>query len=317
MTTFCISYPGSESFSVFTEEAHGADELVVMPFKGKAGISIKMKELGTVAVPGIVPRNGQPGPPEATRENHIRLVARAIDHIKAYGLGKVVVSRFLDLPISIACDEVFEKLTRAYPEACVYMLDDEGAGTWLGATPETLLEVSGNQVRSMSLAGTTGVDNPEGLGQKEQDEQAMVTGFISEAFTSAGARKVDVLGPQHTRAGNLIHLQSIIQARVSPGFDFGQLLDRLHPTPAVAGLPRKEALEFLNQHEVYDRELYTGYFGMKSRNRQRYFVNLRCMQVFPNRVRLYAGGGITAESDPVSEWLETERKLDTLRNILL
>ncbi|MGB0175928.1 MAG: chorismate-binding protein, partial [Owenweeksia sp.] len=95
-----------------------------------------------------------------------------------------------------------------------------------------------------------------------------------------------------------------------------ELLYNLHPTPAVGGWPKKEALAYIEDHEKHDRAYYSGYFGLRTKDSFAYYVNLRCMQVYNNAVVLYAGGGILADSDPVSEWEETEAKLQTLLRVI-
>ena len=95
-----------------------------------------------------------------------------------------------------------------------------------------------------------------------------------------------------------------------------RVIRTLHPTPAVGGLPRQEALELIRELEPHDRMLYSGPVGIVSPNESHVFVNLRCMQVSHGNVHLFAGGGITAGSDPAAEWEETELKLRTLLRFL-
>ena len=95
-----------------------------------------------------------------------------------------------------------------------------------------------------------------------------------------------------------------------------KFLDQLHPTPAVAGLPKGEALDFIVDREPLDRSFYGGYFGLKCNEKSRYYVNLRCMQLFNKSYALYAGGGITKDSEPAAEWQETEAKMDTMKNVI-
>ena len=90
----------------------------------------------------------------------------------------------------------------------------------------------------------------------------------------------------------------------------------LHPTPAVGGLPRQAAVEYILKNEGYDRSFYTGFFGVTRNNEANFWVNLRCMQLFKNGLVLYAGGGITAASSPQLECEETCNKLQTLTSII-
>jgi isochorismate synthase len=91
------------------------------------------------------------------------------------------------------------------------------------------------------------------------------------------------------------------------------MLKLLHPTSAVCGMPLESAREFLRANEGYDRQFYTGYLGpVNVKGESHLFVNLRCMQLFSKKAILYAGAGVTIDSDAEKEWEETEMKLDTL-----
>jgi isochorismate synthase len=97
----------------------------------------------------------------------------------------------------------------------------------------------------------------------------------------------------------------------------GNLLNNLHPTPAICGSPTKEALEIICSVEKHDREYYAGFLGpVGMENPIMLFVNLRCMQITDTNLILYAGGGITLESNPVDEWYETEIKAGTLLSVI-
>ena len=133
-------------------------------------------------------------------------------------------------------------------------------------------------------------------------------------------REYDEHGPKTVVAGNLLHLKSEfsvdMQATGLPQLG-SAMLRLLHPTSAVCGSPLQPALEFLKKHEGYDREYYTGYLGpVNFKDQIQIFVNLRCAQLIDQSAIIYAGGGITADSIPDQEWIETEMKLNTLRSVL-
>ena len=95
------------------------------------------------------------------------------------------------------------------------------------------------------------------------------------------------------------------------------MLKLLHPTSAVCGMPLENSLAFLKSHEGYNRQFYSGYLGpVNVKKESLIYVNLRCMQLFPDRVRLYAGAGVTADSVAETEWNETEMKMLTLQKII-
>jgi isochorismate synthase len=96
-----------------------------------------------------------------------------------------------------------------------------------------------------------------------------------------------------------------------------ELVEALHPTPAVAGQPKDEAIRYIKELEPHDREYYTGFLGPVTKDREMdLFVNLRCMKVTPEFLALYVGGGITLDSDPADEWEETRLKAESLLQIL-
>jgi isochorismate synthase len=94
-------------------------------------------------------------------------------------------------------------------------------------------------------------------------------------------------------------------------------LEALHPTPAVCGLPKQEAREFILAHEGYDRRYYTGFVGMLDlASATDLYVNLRCMQCHADgQVTLYAGGGILPSSQCGKEWEESRQKMKTMKEI--
>jgi isochorismate synthase len=94
------------------------------------------------------------------------------------------------------------------------------------------------------------------------------------------------------------------------------LLNKLHPTPAVCGLPKKDAFDFIIENETHDRGFYAGYIGIETQSSNEYFVNLRCARFFSDRINLFVGGGITADSRPENEWTETELKSGTIMKAL-
>ena len=150
----------------------------------------------------------------------------------------------------------------------------------------------------------------------------MVARYIVNCFKQLRLREYDERGPRVAAAGNLLHLRTdfAVQLNQVPFPNLGtDMLRLLHPTPAVAGMPKQPALEFLRRHEGYDRAYYAGFLGpvnLPETGSSRLFVNLRCLQLRPNEAILYAGTGLTADSDPTREWQETELKLQTIGAVL-
>ncbi|WP_224490301.1 chorismate-binding protein [Robertkochia flava] len=253
-------------------------------------------------------------------EGHINLIRRALEALRTGVLEKVVLSRRITLPDpGKAPFEVFQNLLQGYPGAFRYLWHHPGVGTWLGATPETLLRVRNGEVQTMSLAGTQPYKGTLEVewGAKEKEEQAMVTRSILENMAPHVA-EVTAGNTSTVKAGNLLHLLTPIRATLRAGESpLVNIVKVLHPTPAVCGLPRETAKAFILDHEGYDRKYYTGYLGpVDPGYRTDLFVNLRCMEMSGMQYHLYVGGGITRDSDPQAEWEETVNKSATMRSVL-
>jgi isochorismate synthase len=201
-----------------------------------------------------------------------------------------------------------------------------GAGTWMGASPELLIQVENNRIfRTVALAGTKPFEAGMNLRnvawtQKEIEEQALVCRYIISNFKKIRLREYDEQGPKTIVAGNLMHLKTTYTVDMKET-NFPQLgsvmLQLIHPTSAVCGMPLEESMNFLTEHEGYDREFYAGYLGpVNIESNICLFVNLRCMQLTGDQAVLYAGAGVTADSVPESEWEETEIKLNTLLKVI-
>lgn len=280
---------------------------------------------------------------EEDQKRHETLVQRGIEAIKAGDFKKVVLARServqLYDPDAI---RIFKKLLNKYPLAMVYLWFHPETGYWLGATPETLLKVERNRFETMALAGTQvfSGDTDVEWGLKEVEEQLFVTDYILEKLEKLnGIENIQNSRPYSARAGNLLHICTDISGRLSEPEKLQELVDALHPTPAVCGLPKKKALSFILAHEEHSREFYSGYLGEmnlktehkrnSNRNNQEnqqfasisigseLFVNLRCMKLKDGNARIYVGGGITKDSNAAEEWMETVNKAQTMKSVLV
>jgi isochorismate synthase len=192
----------------------------------------------------------------------------------------------------------------------------------MGATPEPLLTTDGDQMQTVSLAGTQQASNiaidEYSWTDKEIEEQEIVTNFVEQVLQESGIQNYTKSKTVNYKAANLIHLKSSFTFEYSTTKNqLSKLIQALHPTPSVGGLPRIEAIQFINTNEKHNRAYYTGFLGSISASEGvNLFVNLRCMQLSNNNLTLYSGAGITASSVPEKEWDETENKLMTLKQVL-
>ncbi|WP_242118569.1 chorismate-binding protein [Aestuariivivens sediminicola] len=277
----------------------------------------------------------------ASKGRHTDLVAKGVNEIEQSNLQKVVLSRSEAIELTNPDPlSIFKKLLQRYSRAFVYLWYHPKIGLWLGATPETLIRVENRRLSVMALAGTQvyqGTVDVEWK-TKERQEQQYVTDFIVSNLKTS-AENIRVSEVETTRSGNLLHLKSTISGTLkSTARDMRQLLRTLHPTPAVCGVPKNEAMAFIKANENYDREFYTGFLGELNFEKKRHprssvrniehrayktqthytqlYVNLRCMQLKENLAILYVGGGITSLSDPASEWDETVSKSNVIKSVL-
>ena len=171
----------------------------------------------------------------------------------------------------------------------------------------------------MALAGTMPMQNevmPTDWDKKNREEQGYVADYIRRIAKRFG-NKMTEIGPYTARAGQLVHLKTDFYFLLKNTDHIGDLLQELHPTPAVCGLPKEEAFRFIPDNEGYDRSYYSGFTGwLDTEGHTDIYVNLRCMEIKPGEAILYAGGGILASSEVESEWMETGDKMNTMRSIL-
>ena len=257
---------------------------------------------------------------EMSKPEYLDIARRFIQKMKDGVLQKVVLSRIKTITPDKGFNSAsfFMRLTKKYPNTFVYLFSIPDEGTWVGATPETLLSQKNNgDIVVMSLAGTMVYpDNGEvKWGQKEIIEQGYVSAFIRERLLKLGINNFTESAPITVKAGHLAHIQTIFSIPYkSVNNNIEKLIKSLHPTPAVCGLPQNTAYSLIETHEPHGRKFYTGFLGPWLLNgRSDLFVNLRCAEINADTLNLYVGGGLTAESNPEKEWQETELKAQTLK----
>ncbi len=255
---------------------------------------------------------------------HEQLVQKGIEAIRSGQFEKVVLSRSESLEIKhFDWAEVFLRMVDLYPTAFAYCFYHPKVGMWLGAFAEQLVHFSDGQLTTMSVAGTQLMQAQQLpiWGEKEKQEQQFVTDFILDGLKKYTS-EIENSAPYSIQAGKLWHLRSDIRAKTEQN-QLKNIIAFLHPTPAVCGFPKAEARSFILQNEGYDRAYYSGFLGELNLNQLTdLFVNLRCLQVVASplnpstKIILYVGGGITRDSHPEQEWLETVHKAQTMKMVL-
>ncbi|MDC3132740.1 chorismate-binding protein [Flavobacteriaceae bacterium] len=252
------------------------------------------------------------------REPFVTLVKKAKDAIANEGLKKIVVSRAVVFQKETYPCTLFTNLLSLYPAAMISFWHHPKVGTWLGATPERLVSLEHGTLKTMALAGTQVFSEGESpqWTAKENEEQQLVTDQLKTDLEKCYPNTaITISKPFTKKAGNLLHLCTDFELK-SDQVALKPLLETIHPTPAVGGIPKDKATAFLIENENYKRRFYAGYLGRIEPNTTQLFVNLRCAQWNKKTLTLYVGAGITASSIPEKEWEETERKAETFLNAL-
>lgn len=240
-----------------------------------------------------------------------------INELKKDRFNKLVLSRDKKIKKenNFSIELAFYTACRKYIHSYVYVFHTPQTGIWLGCTPEILLSRKYDLWNTVALAGTQLQVNgklPETWDEKNKIEQRWVATYIKDQLLSYGIEASEK-GPYTVPAGKVAHLKSEFTFSLEDESRLGSLLKLLHPTPAVCGLPKEAAKEFILGSEGYDRAYYSGFLGwLNPSGKTDLYVNLRCMKIEDDNLTLYAGGGILPSSNLKDEWIETENKLQTI-----
>ena len=191
---------------------------------------------------------------------HIQLVNKGIDAIENGELAKVVLSRSEEYQVSENPIQIFKRLFNTYKNAMVYCWYHPQVGLWLGATPELLFKVEGQQLTTISLAGTQpyNANGTPNWTKKELKEQQIVTDFLANQI-SPYTTNTKISEVETIRAGNLWHLKTRLISRIATKSNLKSIIEALHPTPAVCGFPKQKAKVFINCQN-YTFSFYIGKF---------------------------------------------------------
>lgn len=238
--------------------------------------------------------------------------------------GKVVVARALTGKVTTPGDEraPLQRLTRDYPDTHIFALD----GLW-GASPETLVRVDQRRISARVLAGSAarGWDSATdqaaavslAASPKDRDEHDYAVASVVSALSPHCRSIVGAANPFTLRLSNVWHLASDVSGVLGDRSTVFDLIDSLHPTAAVAGVPTDRALATISQIEAIPRGRYAGPVGwVDGTGDGEWAIALRCAQWRDSDIVAHAGAGIIAESDPESEFAETELKFRPIREAL-
>lgn len=245
-------------------------------------------------------------------------VRSLLERIEQGALEKAVLARAQEIEAARAIDpaRVLESLVPANSECYRFFVRPGHDATFVGASPERLVARLGTEAISDAVAGTA-ADAALLESGKDRSEHAFVVRHIVEALTPLCDGVEAEPEPSLQRHRHLAHLKTRVAGRARAGAHVLDFVERVHPTPAVAGSPRDAALAAIRALEPSHRGWYAGAVGwMRGDGLGDFTVGIRSAMIHEHRALLFAGAGIVAGSDPASEWAETEVKLSVMREAI-
>ncbi len=249
-----------------------------------------------------------------------KTVDKIVKEVSAGPLKKVVLARELRLAFNheIEAEKVLNNLNDQQHESFIFAFESNG-DCFIGASPERLVKKQGNEIFSTCLAGSIsrGETNEEDrqLGeellkdQKNLIEHRYVVEMIKEALEESCEKVILPEKPQIMKIRDIQHLYTPVIGKCHQDTSLLLLVERLHPTPALGGLPKSEAVEKIRQVEELDRGFYAAPLGwVDYRKNGEFAVSIRSGLIQGNEASLFAGCGVVADSDSESEYMETSLK---------
>jgi len=257
---------------------------------------------------------------EADRETWSRQVGDIRHEIQNGIFEKVVAARrcVVELETGAGSLDVLKRLEGGFP-GCTRFALWRGDAAFLGATPELLISRRGPSVLSEALAGSTTHGDAARMmeSSKEREEHQLVVQAILKALEPFCDSLRSAPEPSVRELPNLLHMQTPIEGRLREPTHILALVQALHPTPAVGGVPTNEAIRWIVEHEAQARGWYSAPVGwVDAAGDGEFVVALRSGLLRDGKAWVYAGAGIMADSDPDAEYAETELKMQALLGAL-
>ena len=243
-------------------------------------------------------------------------VTRALEQIERGLLQKVVLARETTLILEEAPDPFRVAAALSTEGAALFCIQLDERRAFLGATPERLFRREGQMIWTEALAGTR-KRGDQGLLHSEKNlrEFQFVQDYLAETLAPHCAGPVEFTPIGIHQTPSVEHLHSRGSAQLIPSISEGTLLEALHPTPALCGTPKKEALHWISCTEPFARQFYGGLIGWSTEEESDWMVAIRCCLLEGRIAKIYTGTGIIAGSHPEAEWNELEAKLNLYKGI--
>lgn len=255
------------------------------------------------------------------------IINNALEQIILGNIKKIVLARKIEYEFSenFQISSAIQSLESRYPNCVIFAYRNRNS-IFFGATPEKLFSIKDGTLNTDALAGSIGrgiseledliLENELLHSEKNLDEHADVCYFLVNKLGSFSNEINYSKQPAIKKMKNIQHLWTPINAKINPGITAAEILEELHPTPAVCGLPTTNAMNLISEYENFDRGLYSGVLGwLTEKENGEFMVALRCALLKNNKLFAYAGSGIVNGSDPISEYNETELKLNPILSL--
>ena len=255
-------------------------------------------------------------------------VGSALQRFKTTPIEKVVLAREASVNFSERLDPVsiLQELKQITPNCFHFLFEPDEDGAFLGASPERLFRREGRSIESEAVAGTrprgdSDVDDARMIDElyrsaKEQREHEFVRISLQEDLAPLAEYVTMDTQPSIMRLASERHLVSRLRAIIPQECTSLDILEALHPSPAVGGYPSDEAMDFIKEQESFDRGWYAGPVGWIGVNEAEFAVGIRSALVSGSTIRLYSGAGIVRGSVSRNEWNEVEHKTGDLAQVL-
>lgn len=253
---------------------------------------------------------------------------KAITAIRQQKFRKLVLSRrcLCKSKPSFNTRVLLSTLADRYPDCTIISYVDSGS-QFIAVSPERLLSLKAGYLQSDAIGGTLSEKEVRKINDEAYDPSVLSPKLLEEhaIIVEDICRRLEPLceslslpsSPQLKKLHNIYHLETPVKGRLASHQTVLSLTEQLHPTPAVAGFPGVESVNWLRENEKHRRGWYAGAFGlMRGDQNGEVSVLLRCALVDQTQVNVYAGAGLVAESDAEMEWQEIELKMNTILNLL-
>lgn len=255
------------------------------------------------------------------------IVSDAVDAIRNGEFRKVVLARSTHGETQTEIDPiaVLQQLRSTHSDAFIFGYWRDSSA-FVGASPERLVRLDNGHVSASSLAGTVrrGATREDDAvlarelqaSAKDLAEHAVVREMLREILSEVGDNVESDDEPKLLTLSNVHHLHTEVEADLRPEYSLLDVVDRLHPTPAVGGTPRDAALDFIREKERLDRGWYAAPIGWIDQNGGEFAVALRSGIISGSEFAIFAGCGIVADSDPELELAESVLKLQPMQSAI-